>query len=91
MSFNVSDKVVCVDDSPGRRTGSRKLVAGQVYVVRESVASARTRTPCVRLVGIINMWCPHYRYELPFDARRFRKLEEVQAENRLRAEKEAHA
>lgn len=78
--FQVSDKVVCVDDSASSITGDRPLKKGVVYVVEATdgvpdkdgnegiwPVGIRTLTP---LVG--------------WSARRFRKLSEVKADNALK-------
>jgi hypothetical protein len=33
--FQINDKVVCIDDSPGEANGSRWLKSGSIYVIHE--------------------------------------------------------
>lgn len=86
--FAVNDKAVCVDDSPGRLTGIRALKAGALYVIEDVSDSMESSEQLVDVVGIYPRtvngrecgWC----------ASRFRKLEDVREENRLRREQEVH-
>jgi hypothetical protein len=80
-SFNVSDKVVCVDDvmTPLQLTWcSEPIVAGRVYVVRESFQTPNRGLHSVRLVGITLEKMPDGS-EMGWDASRFRTLAEVRA------------
>jgi hypothetical protein len=91
VSFNVSDKVVCVDASPWKCGGFLRgmtipLVQGAVYVVR--YYSERTGLYLVGVTMPIHPWTGN---EVGFIESRFRKLEEVQAENRAKIAQEATA
>lgn len=88
--FQVNDKVVCVDDSNQVNStvvGPRDhLVAGDVHCIRGF--SIGTYEPGVLLVGVTaGRW--RYGTEAGFKFSRFRKVSEVQSENRLRREKRA--
>lgn len=83
MNFTTNSKVVCVDDSPPQQgnTAPRLLVKGQVFNI-EAVESPRFPGDIwgVRVTG-------HPTYspsgqEVWWAASRFRRLEDVQAENR---------
>ena len=80
--FEVSDKVVCVDDSPGRATGLKELTKGVVYVVcgvQECPHGYSFSSGAgLRLTGVPD-------FGLYWDSRRFRKLSEIKAENAERA------
>lgn len=87
--FAISDKVVCVDDSPGkgenRYTGKPvPLVRDQIYVVDSVSFEVRSSTSIVTLVGI-NMGLTSFGEPFGFCATRFRKLADIKAENTLRA------
>ncbi len=84
--FKVSDKVVCVDASPGRITRRIELTLGRVYVINRiwlPVADIDAGAVCVAVVGI-DLGFNGAGLPVGFDSVRFRKLEEVQAENRLK-------
>lgn len=93
--FEVGDKVVCVSDS--WRPMAHKLSAeigtclptkGVVYVVRDVLVSPMSGALCVRLVGVQLPICPHYKMECAFNSNRFRKLSDIQAENKERRKQE---
>ena len=84
--LGISDKVVCVDDSnrylalPWRP--SPWVKKGQVYVIRDVWEDSHTGVVVVQLVGF-----PEIRVEqcrCGWHSARFRKLSDVQAENKLR-------
>lgn len=85
--FNISDKVVCIDDSPPRVTSlPNSLKKGMIYVVRGGREMVDGWG--IFLVGINGEtipgfgesgWCPH----------RFRKLDDIKEANRIRASAEA--
>jgi hypothetical protein len=88
--FNVSDKLVCVDDSPNANTGETvPLKKGAIYVVRGmDLDEDILGMVGVLLVGLttgVRTCRDGTGGELGFAASRFRKLSEVQAENRLKA------
>jgi hypothetical protein len=72
--FEIGDKVVCVDDSPGRSNGLKLLVRDRLYVI-ERVNDLGGDDVGFWIVGIPE--CP-WRYT------RFRKLSDMQAEARER-------
>lgn len=84
--MKISDKVVCVDDSPRpdiewKFPPSAWVVKGEVYTIRETVVFEGEL--CVRLSGIFGgVWreCPDI--ESAWWSTRFRLLSEIQAENR---------
>lgn len=89
--FKISDKVVCVDDSGQHKCKARVqgdvVARGVIYVVRGAVDDD-FGVPCIYLTGVFGgLW--HDGREVPFKARRFRLLSEVQEENRLKATAEA--
>lgn len=88
--FAVSDKVVCVDDSRGETTGRKTLVKGTVYVVESVWLTRRDQILVLEIVGI-DLGVNEYGKRIAFRASRFRKLEDVREENRLRREQEALA
>lgn len=84
--FKVSDKVICVDASPGCTTHLVTLALGQVYVIDGVWVSKNPRdigAIAISVVGIHLGWQPSG-LALGFRWQRFRKLDEVQAENRAR-------
>ncbi len=92
--FQVSDKVVCVNDQP-RDLSVRHHYAmwptqGTVYDVRGLVVGYCQSGPATGLLltGLHNPLCADG-YEYAFHYDRFRKLDEVQAENRARQAQEA--
>lgn len=87
--FEVSDKVVCIDDGPGN--GKNKYLGkplpihkGVIYVVSGTAISC-TGIPMLYLVGINMDISPITGREYGFRACRFRKLSEIKAENAERA------
>lgn len=81
--FEIGEKVVCIDDSVPRgdlaEWYSERLFYRRVYVVRKCVPGGRQ--PGVCLVGI-HGFVYDDGTELKFEATRFRRLTDVQAENR---------
>ena len=85
--FEVSDKVVCVDDQPPIHPVGYKLKKGTVYVVEsiDSVPDGRGD------FGLFLTGVPNFRMGnrlIPWRSTRFRKLSEIKAENAERAKKE---
>jgi hypothetical protein len=87
--FKVSDKVVCVDASPGMITGRICLAHGQVYVVEGCEPGFPSPHWKVYLVGI-DLGLNQAGETIGFAHTRFRLLEEVQAENRARRTQETN-
>lgn len=89
MSFQISDKVVCVDDkfSPQASSKISNLpVKGNVYVVRDCFLSKVNNQPVVFIVGSIGI--PHsVDGECGFWSWRFRKLSDVKSENAAKRRK----
>lgn len=86
MSFQVSDKVVCVDDKgfpPHIIPNISHLpIEGEVYVVRAvNHDPGSNNRPYVLLVGFTGSIEPRSGLEYGFAAYRFRKLSDVKAEN----------
>lgn len=71
--FQVSDKVVCVDDSPGRSCREKHLVLGMIYVI-EGFNDKGPNDFGLWLTGQPKPWL----------ATRFRKLSDIKAENALK-------
>lgn len=96
MSFAVNDKVVCVDchrepnkDRPSDYPAPQK---GVIYVVRDVwySSSAEKRKPetrgiLIQLVGFPEIFTKRHGLRMGFNPLNFRKLTEIQAENRLKA------
>lgn len=85
--FNVSDKVICIDDEMTdvqRAWSGNTLVKDRVYVVRETFESGERNIPAVRVVGV-NCKATDHGAEIGWNASRFRLLAEVRAENAARA------
>lgn len=88
MSFHVGQKVVCVDDSPCRSEQRKGLPfpikQNSLHVVREVcfrgmvVCNHKLIRDAIRLMGV------YQPDDWPFDARRFRPLEEMKEEARQR-------
>lgn len=87
--MKIGDKVVCVDDSPCQclvRCGSPSGVEkGRVYVVADTVGVSDG----LRLILVGRAPVPYHASSPPtfgrgLDANRFRRLEEVKAENALK-------
>lgn len=87
MTFRISDKVVCVDDSPFDNPHpdlngiTVPLVEGKTYVI-----SRLNDEGGVYLAGIKMPRHPNTGTELGFWAHRFRKLTDIQAENAAKRE-----
>lgn len=91
MSFQISDKVVCVDanfppEASDRHSGLP--IKGQVYVVRDCRVSIINGEPIVYIVGIIGGLHP-VGEEFGFWSWRFRKLSDVKAENSTKRKEKA--
>lgn len=72
------DKVVCVDNSPNKKTGRTcPLILNQVYVV-QSIGEDEDGV-FVNVLGVPMPICPHWFYP-GFAIRRFRKLDELKQE-----------
>lgn len=82
--FKVSDKVVCLDASAGPiYMPGKGLEIGQTYVISE--VDFFGKIPTVKVTGM----CPNKRegrmvYETFYKASRFRKLTDIQNENKLK-------
>jgi len=77
MNFNVSDKVVCVDDKPRKAGTTLGLQCGHVYCVRAVFQSPVSGRWGLRVVGIVAPTHPFWNIEYAFYADRFRKVEDV--------------
>ena len=91
MSFQINDKVVCVDDSPGKGNNRYKgkpsgLEKGRVYVVRE--LGQWKDISLVYITGI-SFGFTATGFEFGFRSSRFRKLQDIKAENKLKQQKPA--
>jgi len=86
--FKVSDKVVCVDDMPNIYDWRYAQLPknDQVYVIREVRLDYYTNRAACLLVGITNSTHPVSGRERGFYAFRFRKLTDIQQENKLKHE-----
>ena len=85
MNFAISDKVVCVDDSPSIVSGIKLLNKGQIYVISGFDPTADNScwpigTVSLYLVGIPMEIGPSGFY-VGWASCRFRKLTHIQAEN----------
>lgn len=86
--FKISDKIVCVNSSNIVRKCDL-LVLGKIYVVRELTHKTKyIINDGVKLVGMHagyydNPNAPNYEEESGYMACRFRKLSDIQEENRL--------
>ena len=83
MSFKISEKVVCVDDqnwTKENKTPQGYPIKGKVYVVRDTRINMRQLG--LMLVGLVTYGISGE--EVGFRASRFRRLEEIQAENKLK-------
>lgn len=84
--FNGSDKVVCVDVSgfsPNYEHPDGMVEAGKIYVVSR-YGPNEAGVPVVQIVGKRCLYMGFY--EDGWKPRRFRKLSEIQEENRLKRE-----
>lgn len=87
--MKTGDKVVCVDDNFGEdqevlpEIFNEIPVKGQVYVIREVTTSAATMKPKLLLIGIVGK-ISRWGVEFGWMAWRFRKLDEMKEEARLR-------
>lgn len=70
--FEIGDKVVCVDDSLGSVISPSHVEIGKVYVVESIEEETNVSWAVLNLVGMEGDWFLH----------RFRKLSEIQIENR---------
>jgi hypothetical protein len=79
--FNISDKVVCVDDSCCVTCGAKvSIIKNQVYVINDRHINPLNGILLVNLTGV-TLNCHETPYKRGFAASRFRKLEEVKAAN----------
>ena len=77
--MNISDKVVCVDDSPGRNSKVKSLELGKVYVIEGVDPTPRSNGPLgLYLVGVPNYISPRGTV-LGWVATRFRLLADLKA------------
>lgn len=72
--FEVGEKVVCVDDSPGSVPSTSRVEKGKIYVVESTEKETPSTWAVVQLVGMDGDWFIH----------RFRKLTDIQAENKAK-------
>lgn len=86
--YNISDKLVCVDDSPIRnnKTGNKRAPLGHVkkgtiYVVETVFPTEDDPFFSIGIVGKPIIWLPTGEF-CGWSPLRFRKLEEIQEENR---------
>ena len=96
MNFKPSDKVVCLNsyDQTYLLPGMIILIGGfpvkdTVYVVREVIPDISTGAIGLGLVGIVCNRLAPYNVEYAWHSNNFRKLEEIQAENKAKQEEEA--
>jgi hypothetical protein len=79
--FNISDKVVCVNDSCCVTCGAKvSIIKNQVYVINDLHINPLKGNLLVNLVGV-SLNCHETPYRKGFFANRFRKLEEIKAAN----------
>ncbi len=86
VMFEISDKVVCIDDKFEDyviKRASSLPQKDQIYVVRGLYTCNITRQLAVYLVGIQCEFNPYQSSEYAFWAWRFRKLSLVKEDNRL--------
>jgi len=69
--FEIGEKVVCIDDSPGSVPSTSFVEKGKIYVVQSFQAETAIHWEVIQLVGIEGYWFVH----------RFRKLSDIQQEN----------
>lgn len=83
MSFNISDKVICVDDhAPKDGWVGSPVEQGVIYVVRDVwLTTYAPHRAIIQLVGFPEIKNKFGR-RIGYRVARFRKLSEVQAENR---------
>ena len=78
--MNISDKVVCVDDSPGKNSKVKSLELGKVYVIEGVGPTPRPNGPFgLHLVGVPSYVSPRGTV-LGWVATRFRLLADLKAE-----------
>lgn len=87
--FEISDKVVCIDDSGPRyfeaiATGYPFPVKDQIYVVRD-IWKTPTNTYAIQLTGFPDFF-NSFGIKMGFPAYRFRKLSDIKAENSKKSE-----
>jgi hypothetical protein len=75
--FEIGEKAVCIDDSPGSVPSTSCVEKGKIYVVRSFEAETALHWAVSQLVGIEGDWFVH----------RFRKLSDIQQENREKRRK----
>jgi hypothetical protein len=75
--FKIGDKVVCIDDSPGSVPSASCVEKGKIYVVQSFEAETSLHWAVIQLVGLEGDWFVH----------RFRKLSDIQQENREKRKK----
>ena len=94
--FKISDKVVRikVDTTPKRIAHAalcnhvgETFVEGKVYVINKVITHPAWGVNVIGLTfaGGITCFCKNSGFEIGYDSRDFRKLEEIQAENKLKA------
>lgn len=84
--MKIGDKVVCVDIKPcwcGKLTG---LILNQVYVVK-STGFHEWGNSVITLFGFYSKCGSRHTTNDTFDVQRFRKLDDLKAETRVRLEK----
>lgn len=82
--FKVSDKVICQDNSDGPiyMPGPR-LELNQIYVISETTFFGKI--PAVKVTGRCPDFTEHgQKYETFYKASRFRKLDDIKEENRMK-------
>lgn len=90
--FKVSDKVVCVVNSTFHPLWKGVTIDSgpTVYVVRDVRVDSYTGLQTLLFVGVINSIHPDTGEELSYRAFRFRKLDDIKAENTAKAYLEAN-
>lgn len=89
MSFNISDKVVCIYNFRKTEDNPHPPVKGRIYVVRGIHQAQQLHLECrsgvgLKLVGLMAVICGQ---EVGFCACRFRKLDDIKSENANRDRK----
>lgn len=87
MNFQVSDKVVCVDDADQGHSEywNNHIKKGAIYVVRACWISENKRLPICSLVGQPDAFTPSGKL-CGWRIERFRKLSDLKAENAAKRE-----
>lgn len=97
--INTNDKVVCVDDSPGKGTLDGEYSFPNGYVKRGTVYNVSgtetidfSNTGPTAAVYITGVPAIHKVYgdETPWEAARFRRVSDIKSENKLKREEPAH-